>query len=84
MLCMHTCVYSQLYEFLHRFGDNCEYANLPSSTCIKYMRGKCAFGDRCKEHHPQSGTGGMNGAFGMYVHTCVSTHVCVHIFDMCI
>lgn len=35
-----------------KFGDDCECALLPSTTCLKYVRGKCSFGDRCKELHP--------------------------------
>jgi len=47
-----------------KFGDACEYASYPSTTCIKFLRGKCSFGPRCKEHHPGVPQGLEGGAFG--------------------
>jgi len=34
-----------------KFGEKCEYAQLPSTSCIKFLKGKCSFGTRCAEQH---------------------------------
>jgi len=63
---LHPCV--RIYGSC-RYGDQCEYASLSSDTCIKFLKGRCSFGDRCKEQHPgtsgwsTSTVPGMNSGF---------------------
>jgi len=68
---LHPCV--RIYGSC-RYGDQCEYATLSSDTCIKFLKGRCSFGDRCKEQHPAAAAGwststpaapGMNSGFGL-------------------
>jgi hypothetical protein len=46
---LHPCV--RIYGSC-RYGDQCQYALMSSDTCIKFLKGRCSFGDRCKEQHP--------------------------------
>jgi len=63
---LHPCI--RIYGSC-RYGEQCEYANMSSDTCIKFLKGRCTFGDRCKEQHPnafaasmqQAMMGGMGG-----------------------
>jgi len=50
-----------------KFGDKCEYAQLPSTSCIKFLKGKCSFGTRCAEQHfgMFPGFGGTQLPFGL-------------------
>lgn len=62
---VHPCV--RIYGSC-RYGDQCEYASLSSDTCIKFLKGRCTFGDRCKEQHPGATPGwaapaGMNSNY---------------------
>lgn len=49
-----------------KFGEKCEYAQLPSTSCIKFLKGKCSFGTRCAEQHfgMFPGFGGAQMPFG--------------------
>ncbi|CAD2217498.1 RNA binding protein [Angomonas deanei] len=33
------------------FMDDCTFANYPYEACLNYIKGKCRFGDSCKELH---------------------------------
>jgi len=65
---LHPCI--RIYGSC-RYGDECEYAKMSSDTCIKFLKGRCTFGDRCKEQHPnafsnmQAMMGGMMPQMGM-------------------
>lgn len=74
---LHPCV--RVYGSC-RYGDQCEYANLPSDTCVKFLKGRCTFGDRCNEQH----TGNMFGFMvsSLYARRKKCIHTCSLLFSL--
>lgn len=45
---LHPCL--RVYGFCN-FKDDCSFAKYPYDACLNYIKGKCRFGDGCKELH---------------------------------
>lgn len=61
---LHPCL--RVYGFCN-FKDDCSFAKYPYDACLNYIKGKCRFGDGCKELH-------VNLKEGKYANAGTSRH----------